>query len=374
MTDVYRALPLVDLVSDWDFHKEAYEAAMRRVCSSARFVLGDEVAAFEEEFAQECGVAYAVGVASGTDALSLSLRATGIGEGDEVVVPALTFAATAEAVLHVGARPIFADVDPSTGLMGVEEVERAAMCGSRIRAVIPVHLYGLLCDMGPLVDWASQRGAIVIEDAAQAHGASAGGVKAGAAGQLGCFSFYPGKNLGAFGDGGAVVTNDARLAATLRRLRDHGRESKYEHLELGYCSRLDALQAAVLRVKLARLGPQNEARRSVAMMYRKHLEGAIPLLGGDALDRGEPAHHIFGVLVPADRRAAIAAALREAGVASGIHYPRIVPDNPAFGSRPAEQWPGSARIAAQELSLPMHPYLHAADVDRVSSLILDLAG
>ncbi len=248
-------------------------ATVERVASSAAFTLGDEVESFEREFAEACGTRFAVGVASGTDALALALRALRIGPGDEVIVPANSFIATAEAVTLVGARPRFVDVDPDTALVTAAHIEPAI--GPRTRAVIPVHLYGRTVELGPILELTRSAGVAVVEDACQAHLAHLGDRRAGAVGDCGCFSFYPGKNLGAWGDAGALVTDDERIADAVRLLRSHGERPRYHHLVPGTTSRLDGLQAAVLRVKLRGLEEATERRRAAA----RALTGALASSG-----------------------------------------------------------------------------------------------
>jgi len=337
--------------------RQAFDA----VLADGGFVLGAEVGRFEQEFADYCGVGHCVGVNSGTAALALALRAGGIGPGDEVIVPAHTFIATALAVEHAGATPVFCDVDPATGLIDVASA--AAVTSPRTAAIVPVHLYGQVCDMDAVAVLAEQRGLLVVEDAAQAHGARWGGARAGSLGAAAAFSFYPSKNLGALGDGGAVCTDDEQLAARLRRLRNLGQERKGEHVELGANERLDGIQAAALRAKLGRLDSWNEARRSLAASYCERLEGSCDLLEVDP--RGECVYHLFPVRVR--ERDAVRAALAERGIGSGVHYWPAVHRQPPFADRGAgEALPGAVRWSEEELSLPIFPELSESEVLQVS--------
>jgi dTDP-4-amino-4,6-dideoxygalactose transaminase len=345
--------------------KHELNEAFARVLGSSAFTLGAEVERFEAEFAQYCDVAHCVGVASGTAALALTLRACGIGPGDEVIVPAHTFIASALAAVHVGATPVLCDVDEATGLIDADAA-RAAV-GPRTAAIVAVHLYGQTCDMAAIEAIAKPNGLFVLEDAAQAHGARWRGRRAGSLGNAAAFSFYPSKNLGALGDGGAVCTNDDVLAARLRRLRNLGQRAKGEHVELGYNERLDGLQAALLRVKLPHLDDWNEARRAHAVQYRALLAPGVRLL------EERPESPCIYHLLPArfENRDAVAVALRACQVESGIHYAPALNGHPALrnccvvpGALPvAEAW------AAEELSLPMHPDLQPDEIERVAEAV-----
>src|ERR1700754_2724799 len=251
--------------------KPEIDAAVMRVIEGAQFVLGPEVTAFEERFASYCGVKHCLAVSSGTSALHLALLAAGIGPGDEVITVSMTFVATTAAVLYSGAKPVYVDVDPVTWTMDPALIEAAIT--PRTKAILPVHLHGLMADMDPIMEIARRRGLVVIEDAAQAHGAEYRGRRAGSIGDLGCFSFYPGKNLGAYGEGGAVVCNDPELAQRVSLLRDWGQESKYNHVVAGYNYRMDGIQGAILNVKMKYIEEWTEARRAVASQYHRLLEG-----------------------------------------------------------------------------------------------------
>jgi dTDP-4-amino-4,6-dideoxygalactose transaminase len=341
--------------------KERLHDAFERVLNSSGYILGAEVEAFEHEFAEHCGVKQCVGVSSGTAALTLMLRAYNIGPGDEVIVPAHTFIASALAVAHVGATPVLCDVLEDTGLID-PDAARAAI-GPRTVGILAVHLYGQACDMDALHAVAKPHGLLVLEDAAQAAGARYRGRSVGSLGAAAGFSFYPGKNLGALGDGGAVCTDDALLASRLRRLRNLGQRAKGEHVELGFNERLDGLQAALLRVKLEYLDDWNEARRCRAADYRELLGESTVVMA----ERPESPciYHLFPTRF--EDRSWMADRLREAGIETGVHYDRAVHEHTAWedhalrhGDLPiAEAW------AAEELSLPMHSDLTRMEVERV---------
>jgi len=365
-------IPLVDLRAAQARLRAELDAAMAVVVDRASFIMGPEVAAFEAEFAAFCGTRRAVGVASGTAALHLALRALGVGQGDEVVTVAHTFAATAEAIGHAGARPRFVDVDEATGGMDPKALA-GALDGAA--AVVPVHLYGLPVDMAAINAIAGEAGVPVLEDAAQAHGATAAPAagaprrRAGALGRIAAFSFYPAKNLGAFGDAGAVTTDDDALAERVARLRDHGRTSKYEHAEEGFGERLDTLQAAVLRVRLADLEAANAARDRLAARYHQALAGVGDLVLPPRVEGRASAWHLY-VVRTADRDALLAH-LRAGGIGAGVHFPLPLHLQPAWrrlgharGDLPVtEAW------AAECLSLPLYPELPEAAQDRVVAAV-----
>ncbi len=335
--------------------------AFDRVLRSSAFTLGEEVEAFEDEFASYCGVDHCVGVASGTAALALMLRAYDIGPGDEVIVPAHTFIATALAVEHVGATPVLCDVQQDTGL--IDPVAARAQVGPRTAAIIAVHLYGQACDMDALGALAGSRGLLLLEDAAQAAGAWHRDRRVGSLGAASAFSFYPGKNLGALGDGGAVCTDDALLATRLRRLRNLGQRAKGEHVEAGYNERLDGLQAAFLRVKLPWLDEWNAARRARAADYAQMLPDWVDVL--EERVHAPCTYHLFPIRLV--ERDAVAAGLQAARVQTGMHYRRAVHQHVAWRGRPARrgELPVAESWAATELSLPMHPHLSVGEVERV---------
>jgi dTDP-4-amino-4,6-dideoxygalactose transaminase len=363
-------IPLVDLRAQYQSLKPRVDAAVARVLESGRYILGPEVEAFESEFALYCGTKHAIGVDSGTSALHLALLACGVGPGDEVVTVPFTFVASVAAVLYTGARPVLVDVEPQTLTMDVGRLEAAIT--SRTKAILPVHLYGLPADMTSILDIAARHGIPVIEDACQAHGAHHKGRRAGSMGLIGCFSFYPGKNLGAIGDGGAVTTHDDQLARRMRMLRDWGTETKYHHQLRGYNYRLDELQAAILRVKLEALEGWTELRRAHAEAYRREFAG----MGVSSVcDRPSDRHvyHLFAIRT--QWRRPVMAALRAEGVATGIHYPIPVHLHEAY--RELAGGPGSfpaAEQAADEvLSLPIYPELTGAQRDLIVEVVATAA-
>jgi dTDP-4-amino-4,6-dideoxygalactose transaminase len=349
-------IPMVDTVAEYRAFKDEIDAAFARVMGSGRFVLGPEGEAFEREIAAYTGAKHAVGVNSGTDALHLALVAAGIGKGDEVIIPSFTFFATGEAVSYTGATPVFADVDAKTF-----NLDPATLRITRkTKAIIVVHLFGQCADLATIAKLCKEKELVLIEDCAQALGADYKGAKAGSWGDFGCFSFYPTKNLAAAGDAGLVTTSDRKHDETLRMLRHHGSRKTYLHERVGWNSRLDELQAALLRVKLRRLDDLNAARRSVAARYREKLEGTkLALPAEDA--RGTHVYHQF--TVQSTKRDAIRDALGKQGIASSIFYPMPLHQQPAYSKKVS--LPVSEKLARRVLSLPIHPYLEAAAIDRV---------
>ena len=338
-------------------------ARQRAVLESGRYILGPEVEAFEREFAAFAGVRHCVGVANGTEALTIALRALGIGPGEEVVVPALTFYATAEAVLNAGARPVFCDVDPRTFAMTAATAEPAI--GSRTTALLPVHLFGNPAPMAELRELADAHGLRVLEDAAQAAGATLGGRRAGSLGDAAAFSFFPSKNLGGFGDGGAILTDDEDVAALARRLRAHGSQDKQLHTEVGYNSRLDELQAAGLRVLLPHLEAWTAARRGVARAYADTGLGQVVELPLET-SGGESCYHLYVVL--SEQRERLRAGLTGAGIGSRAYYTTPLHRQPALERyAPDRELPGAERVAAMSLALPMGPALSDAEVATVAA-------
>ncbi len=357
------SVPFVDLKAQYATIRGEVQPAIDRVLENAGFVLGPEVAAFEEAFAVFCGTRHAVGVGSGLDALRLALAAIDCGPGDEVIVPANTYIATALAVSAVRATPVLVDCDPATYNIDPALIEAAIT--ARTKAIIPVHLTGQAADMDPIVAIAARHGLAVIEDAAQAHGTLYKGRPCGSLGTLACFSFFPGKNLGAYGDGGMVTTNDPALDARLRRLRDYGQQRKYEHVEKGLNARLDALQAAVLSVKLPHLSGWNAARARHAERYRALLAGA-----GDVVCQGRSpdSTHIYHLFViETEQRDALQAHLAEHGVATGIHYPIPIHLQAAYADlgHSNGDFPHTERLARTMLSLPMYAELTNVQLDAV---------
>jgi dTDP-4-amino-4,6-dideoxygalactose transaminase len=348
-------IPLVDLNAAHAQVAEEVEAGFKRIITDTAFIGGEEVRVFECEYAAFGGVPYCVGVANGTDALELALRAVGVGRGSEVILPANTFIATAEAVVRAGARPVLVDCDPETYLIDVDAALAAVTHATS--AVIPVHLYGQLAPVERLAAGLAGTCVRIVEDAAQCQGATRHGVSAGAAG-MAATSFYPGKNLGAYGDAGAVVTADSELAGTVRMLANHGGVRKYEHQVVGFNSRLDGLQAVVLRAKLARLAAWNAARRAAAQRYDALLEG-LDVVRPVTLDGNEHVWHLYVIRVPDGRRDEVLAGLNANGIGAGIHYPVPVHLTPAFadlGYR-SGTFPHTEAAAGELLSLPLHPHI-----------------
>jgi dTDP-4-amino-4,6-dideoxygalactose transaminase len=350
-----QVIPLVDLRAAHAEVAAEVNVGFSRVLADAAFIKGTDVAAFEREFAAFSGAAYCVGVANGTDAIEIALRAAGVPTGAEVVLPANTFVATAEAVIRAGARPVFADVDPDHLLL--DPVCTAKAAGPDTAALIPVHLYGQLAPMKVLSDIAERSGLMVIEDAAQAHGAIQWGSPVGSFGAAVATSFYPGKNLGAYGDAGAVLTNSAELARMARLIGDHGSEERYAHVHLGFNSRMDSLQAVVLRAKLCRLADWNVRRRAAAKLYHELLAGIDEVALPRTMAGNEHVWHLYVIQVP--RRDHVIEVLRSHGVHAGIHYPAPVHLQPPFrvyGYGPGD-FPVSEAAAKRIISLPLYPQI-----------------
>ena len=363
-------IPFVDLRAQLASIRPEIDAAVGRVLDSCQFVLGPEVAAFESDFAAHAGARFGIGVNSGTSALHLALLSAGVGPGDEVITVPFTFVATAQAIRYTGARPVLVDVDPKSFTMDPSLLDSAIT--ARTRAIVPVHIYGHPCDMDLILETARRRGVAVIEDACQAHGARYKGRRVGAIGDLGCFSFYPGKNLGGYGEGGSVVTRDPEHARRLRMLRDWGAEKKYQHAIQGFNYRMDALQGAILRVKLAHLDRWTMARRAHAARYSERLTESSWL----AMPKPEAwADHVFHIYaVRSKDRARLIARLDAAGIGNGIHYPIPVHLQGAhadLGYRRGD-FPVSEALADEVVSLPMYAELSPADIDSVSRAVNDV--
>lgn len=343
------------------------EAAFRRVLESGSFILGPEVDAFEHDFAAFCGVRHAVGVNSGTSALHLALLAAGVGPGDEVITVPFTFIATVAAIEYVGARPVLVDIDADSFTMDVAQVE--SRITPKTKAILPVHLYGQPADMDPINEIARRHGLVVIEDASQAHGARYRGRRTGSLGDLGCFSFYPTKNLGAFGEAGAVVTDNDGYARRIRMLRDWGQEAKYRHVLRGFNHRMEALQGAVLCIKLRFLPAWTEARRQLARRYDQMLATVARILPKEMEGR-EHAYHIYGVRVRERQR--IQQQLAEQGVGTAVHYPEPVHLIAAYRDLGYGEgaFPVSEALAHETLSLPLYPELSHEQQDRVVTALL----
>ena len=372
MTTSTMQVPFLDLKAQYAGLSEEMNAAVAGVIRSACFVGGPVLEQFEAEFAFFVGAKYCIGVANGTDAIMLAAKAAGFGAGDEVLVPANTFFATAEAITNAGATPVFVDVDPTTFHM--DPSCAAAAITSRTRAVIPVHLYGRPVDTRPFEELASRHNLAIIEDCAQAHGASIGGKTVGSSGRLTCYSFYPAKNLGAYGDGGAVTTSDGRLAERLRILRDHGSPQKYAHPVVGYNSRLDALQAAVLAVKLPHLHAWNAARRRHAVTLAAALEHS-PIVPPQIVADQEHVFHLF--VVRCSRRDQLQQFLAGKGIQTGIHYPEplhLTGAYQALGAPGRGSMPVAETLAGEILSLPMYPELSEEQISYLIAALGDFVG
>jgi dTDP-4-amino-4,6-dideoxygalactose transaminase len=363
------AVTFVDLASQHAEVEHEVTAGLHRIMDACAFVGGPDVDAFESAWAAYCGRTHAVGVANGTDALELALRATGVGTGDEVVVPTNSFIASAEAVARTGAGVKLVDCDPTHLLIDPDLIAEA--CTSRTRAVLPVHLYGQMAPIERVAAAAEAAGLVVVEDAAQAHGARRHGRRAGSWGLAAGFSFYPGKNLGAYGDGGAVVTDDDEVATALDALRNHGSRARYEHPTLGFNSRLDTFQAVVLSAKLTRLDEWNAARRQAAARYEDLLAGIPGVRLPATLGGNEHVWHLYVVRVP--ERDRCLAALGAAGVPAAIHYPTPIHLTGAFAGLGYAKgdFPVAEAAADEILSLPMHPHLTAAQQERVAEALAD---
>ncbi len=358
-------VPFVDLRAAYVELQDELETAGRHVLNSGRYVLGREVEAFETEWAAYCGVGHCVGVGSGLDAIRLALTAMGIGPGDEVIVPSMTFIATWLAVSHTGAVPVPVEPDPETFNIDSARIE-AAITG-KTRVIVPVHLYGLPADMDPIIEIAGRHGLRVLEDAAQAHGARYKGRPVGSLGDAAAWSFYPAKNLGAFGDGGAVTTNDERLAERIRLLRNYGSPNKYRNEIAGFNSRLDEIQAAFLRVKLGRLDEWNSRRQKIAGTYLDGLDRVPGLILPSPPQWAEPAWHLFVVRHP--QRDAVRAALKVLGIDTLIHYPVPPYRSVAYegSSENLGRFPVTDAIADSVLSLPLDPLMPEKSVEFVTA-------
>ena len=359
-------IKFVDLQAQYKDIREDIDEAIARVIRKSAFILGEEVSRFEEEFAGFCGTRFAVGMSSGSTALHAALLAYGIGPGDEVITVPNTFIATASAVTHAGARVVFIDVDPESYNIDVSLLEAAVT--ERTRAIIPVHLYGQAADMDPLLEIARRHGLKVIEDAAQAHGARYRGRVVGGLADAACFSFFPGKNLGAYGDAGMVVTDDKEIAEKLRMIRNHGRKTKYEYLMEGYNFRIDALQAAILRAKLGHLEDWIEGRRRNAALYDEMLSG-VPVVIPKKMDYGTHVYHLY--VIQSERRDDLRKFLESKEIQTGIHYPLPLHLQPVYeylGYKEGD-FPVTERLAGRICSLPMFPELKKEAIGHIAELI-----
>jgi dTDP-4-amino-4,6-dideoxygalactose transaminase len=360
-------IPFVDLKAQYLSIKDEIDAAVFKALESTQFVLGSEVVALEEEFSHYCGAHYGIAVNTGTSALHLALLAAGIGPGDEVITTPFTFVATAAAICYTGAIPVFVDIDPVSYTIDVRQIEAAIT--ARTKAILPVHLYGQPADMDAILEIAHRYGLIVIEDAAQAHRAEYKGRRVGSIGDLGCFSFYPGKNLGAYGEGGMVVTNNHEYATKLRCLRDWGQERKYHHVLKGYNYRMDGLQGAILRVKLRHLDAWTEARRAHAAQYDQLL--AAEAIAPQVMPYSYHVYHVYAVRSP--ERDLLQTMLHQQGIQTGIHYPIPVHLQPAYSDLGYKvgDFPHSELAAKEVLSLPMYAELSPVQIESISTTLCE---
>jgi dTDP-4-amino-4,6-dideoxygalactose transaminase len=370
MTDLRVSVPYLDLKAQYQSIKPEINAAVSRVLESSQFVLGEEVAAFERDFAKYCGTAECIAVNSGTSALHLALLAAGIGPGDEVITVPFTFVASVAAILYTGARPVLVDIDPHSFNMNADAVDAAIT--ARTKAVLPVHLYGQTADMDPILDVARRHGLAVIEDAAQAHGAKYKGRSAGNLGDIGCFSFYPTKNLGAYGEGGAITTSNPAYAQKIRMLRDWGQDRKYHHVLRGFNYRMEGLQGAILRVKLPYLERWTDARRAIAAKYKQQLADS-----GLALPPEMPwarhVYHIYSLRTP--DRDSFRAALELQGIQTGVHYAIPVHLQPGYADLRYQKgsFPESEAAAQEVVALPIYAELSQDQVDAVCRAVTKVA-
>jgi dTDP-4-amino-4,6-dideoxygalactose transaminase len=364
-------VPYFDLKAEYASLRDEVLAALDRVCRNASFILGEEVEAFEKQFAALCETKHCVALNSGTSALHLGLLALGVQHGDEVITTTNTFLATAEAISYCGARPVFVDIDPATANLDPKLIERAITRATK--AIVPVHLYGRVADMDPILEIASRHHLGVLEDACQAHGARYRGRRAGSLGHAAAFSFYPTKNLGAYGEGGALTTNDDRIAQFARAARTHGQTGRYEHEFVGYNYRMEGFQGAVLQVKLKHFAEASARREELARAYRRLLAGAHLNLPYDD-PRDECAYHLFVVYV--DRRDEVRSQLADRGIETAVHYPRPIHLQPAYADCgvPQGTLPHSERACNRVISLPFYPGLHAEQVEYIANTLREIVG
>ena len=369
MNEAAGRIPFVNLDRQYRNLRDEIEPAIARVMERQAFILGPFVETFEREFANFCGARHAIGCSSGTSAISLVLEALGIGPGCEVITVAHTFAASAGAIRHAGATPVFVDIEPAAYGMDPEKLEAAIT--PRTKAILPVHIYGAPCDMPAIASIAARHGLAVVEDAAQAHGARYGGRAAGHFGTAATFSFYPGKNLGAYGDAGAVVTDDGALAERIRKLRDHGRISKYAHDIIGYNHRMDGIQGAVLSVKLRHLDAWNKRRREVAARYDSALHGR-QFKTATVSGAVEAVYHLY--VVEVSNRDDVQSAMNARGISTGVHYPLPLNRQPAFAAWAKDiVLPVTERVASRIMSLPICADIADAEQEKVIDAFLDVA-
>src|SRR5580692_1634852 len=368
-TSAFRAVPQLDLAAQYDVIGAEIRAAIEKVLASQQFILGPEGAALETEIAGLCGAAYGIGVASGTDALILALRACGVSAGDEVIIPPFTFVATASAVNAIGAKPVFADIRPDTYNIDPSDLPRRVT--RKTKAIIAVHLYGLSADMDPILEFARAKDLRVIEDNAQSLGAIYKGRRTGSLSDAACISFYPTKNLGAYGDAGMIVTNSSERAARLRALRNHGQSAKYVSSEAGWNSRLDEIQAAILRVKLRYLAEWQRARQAHASAYSKLLLGVPGIAPPLTPENYEHAFHQYTIRV--EQRDALQQLLNERNIGSAVYYPVPLHLQPLYSSRGHKlgDFPHAEHAAKEVISLPMYPELRFEQIARVAETVIE---
>jgi dTDP-4-amino-4,6-dideoxygalactose transaminase len=361
------AIPLVDLTRQYQSVKNEVDPVVQRILGHGIFASGEAVAAFEEEFARYCGVRHCICVNSGTSALHLAVIACGVQPGDEVITVPFTFIATAWSISYVGARPVFVDIDARNYTMDVDAIARAI--GPKTRAIVPVHLYGQMADMEPIRDICNRHGLMLIEDAAQAHGARYKERRAGSYSDIGCFSFYPTKNLGACGEAGAITTNDDNLAQRVRRLRDHAQEEKYRHLEVGYNYRMDEMQAAILSIKLRHLDRWNQSRSRIARHFLEKLAQASLVLPLEERHRNHVWHQF---VIRSPRRDILRDVFAKNAIATGLHYPIPLHLQPAYRHLGYHigDFPVAEEVARECLSLPMFPELDREEIDRICNVVL----
>jgi dTDP-4-amino-4,6-dideoxygalactose transaminase len=373
MNEREQQIPMVDLVGEYRGIQDEIDEAVHRVLESGHFILGEEVEGFEHEVAVYLSVRHAVGVASGSDALLLALMALGIGPGDKVITTPFSFFATASAIVRLGATPVFCDIDPRTFDLDPDSVRRylEASCTPAVKAVIPVHLYGQCCEMDPLLELAHTYHLNVVEDCAQSFGSTYKGHQSGGMGDIGCFSFFPTKNLGGYGDGGMVTTNDDGLAEHVRMLRAHGARRKYHHEELGINSRLDALQAAILGVKLKHVDEWTDRKRVLAAAYDRELSGIEGLQVPHVMPECRHTYHQYTIKVPSERRAAIQSTLLDVGVQTQVYYPEPLHRQPCFAGMQelSEKLVNVDAVVSGVLSLPMSHTLPLSITEVVSDIL-----
>jgi len=359
-------ITLFDLKRQYKTIQPELEAAILKVAKNGHYILGKEVRLFEEEFANYCGSRYCIGVASGYDAILLALESLGIGRGDEVIVPTYTFISSVLPIIRVGAKPVFVDIDPRTYTIDVDQIEKRIT--KQTKAILPVHLYGCPVDMDKILQIARPHNLYVIEDAAQAHGAKYKGKHVGSLGDIGCFSFYPTKNLGCMGDGGAITTNNQQVAKTIEILRNVGQKTKNIHTMLGYNSRLDEMQAAILRIKLQKLNAWNEKKRKIADYYNREL-GSLPVSHQIIKNTDDSNYHIYGLCT--DERDELVKYLHNNNIETGIHYPAPLHLQPCLkylGYRNGD-FPVSEKLSRKTISLPVYPELTRTEMKQIVDLI-----